>query len=111
MSCATRSIAPWSWLPFAADGVPTQMREISLPKHRLPHVARHRHVAVADHLRHQVDHAFFDDRRLAFADQRQLGRVHIDADNLVAVSRETGQRHGAHVAQPKDAYSQFDPAC
>ena len=31
-SCAaSRRIAPWSWLPLAADGVPTQTRLISLP--------------------------------------------------------------------------------
>ena len=30
-SRASRSIAAWSWLPFGADGVPTQISESSLP--------------------------------------------------------------------------------
>ena len=37
---ARRSIARWSWLPLAADGVPTQTSEISLLVHGLRGIVR-----------------------------------------------------------------------
>ena len=73
------------------------------PENRLPHVVGHRDPAARDDLRHQIDHAFLDDRRPAVPDQGELGRLDVDADDLVAVARETGERHGADVTEAEDA--------
>ena len=42
--CRGRAAASrvWSWLPLGADGVPTQISEISAAEHRLAHIARDR---------------------------------------------------------------------
>ena len=79
-SPASRRIADWSWLPLAADGVPTQTSEISLPQTawRTSVVTATR--PLADDVGHQLDHAFLDDRRLPGADELELGGIDVDTD-------------------------------
>ena len=54
------------------------------------------------HALHELDHALFHHRRLAGRDELELGLVDVHADDLVAVARQAGQRHGADVAKAKD---------
>ena len=58
-------MAPWSWLPLAADGVPTQTSEsrVSRTASRASVVTVTRPLAAT--CCHQVDHALLDHRRLA----------------------------------------------
>jgi hypothetical protein len=100
---ARRRIAPWSWLPLAADGVPTQTREMSLSSTArcASVVTATRPLAATCCIRSTMPSSTTG--CLAGHDQVELGGVDVDADHLVAIARQAGQRHGTHVAQAEDA--------
>ncbi len=86
ISTASRKMAPWSWLPFAADGVPTQINDMSLSRTALPASVVTDTLPLDGHLVHQGDHALFHHRRLAGHDQVELGLVNIDTNHVVPVT-------------------------
>ncbi len=71
--------------------------------HRTHRVLGHRDAAGIDHIAHQLLDAFFEDGRFARADQLQLGGVDVDPDHPVAIARQAGHGHRAHVTQAEDA--------
>ena len=90
-----------SWLPLAADGVPTQTNDTSVSRIARSGIVGHGHAARIDHVAHQLLDALFENRRLARADQLELHRIDVDADHAVAVARQARERHRADVTQPK----------
>jgi hypothetical protein len=72
-------------------------------EHRALRIGGHCDAAAGGGQGHQVDHALLDHRCLAGHNQVELGGVDIDADHLVAIARQTGQRHRTDVAQAEDA--------
>ena len=71
-------------------------------------IVGHRDAAGIDHVAHQFLDAFFEDGRLATANQVELHGIDVDADHLVSVTREASQRHCADVAQAEDADAPAD---
>ena len=70
-----------SWLPFAAEGVPTQTNESSVSRIASAASSVTDTRPEFDHVAHELLDALLEDRRLAVADQVELDRVDVDTDH------------------------------
>ena len=70
---------------------------------RLGRVGRDADPAAGHDLGHQLDHPFFDHRRLAGSDQGELGGIDVDTDDSMAVAREARERNCTDIAETKNA--------
>ena len=61
-----------------------------------------RQPALPDDARHQIGEPRLDDRRRARVDHRDLLRVHVDADHMMAIARETGGRDTSDISETED---------
>ena len=100
---ASRRIAPWSWLPLAADGVPTQTSEISLSRTAAAASVVTLTRPLAATLRISSTMPSSTTGVLPARDEVELGLFDVDADDVVAVARQAGERHRADIAQAEDA--------
>ena len=109
MSSQTRSRAARSIDPCEPDGVPTQISETSVARtaSAASWVARSR--PDCGRLGDRLGQARLEDRRLAVVDRRDLARVDVHSDDVMAAPREAARRNGAHVAQPDDGDSHAAP--
>ena len=100
---ARRTIAPWSWLPFGADGVPTQTNAISLSRTACRDVRGDADAAACGGLLHELDHALLHDRRLAGAISSSFARSTSTPMTSLAVARQACERYRADVSEAENA--------
>src|SRR5690606_11127836 len=72
--------------------------------HRFGDIRRGAQASRRDGLVDQLAEVRLDDRRAAAVDEIDLDFRRIDADHLVAGTREACRRHRADVSEPEDAY-------